>query len=67
MRDPIAGVFAGLPEGQTFIDDGTAFQIHYNAGDGNDVSVQVVVPEPGTILALLGGFGVLALRRRRNS
>jgi fibronectin-binding autotransporter adhesin len=40
------------------------FGIDYN--DGNNVSL-VVVPEPGTIGSLIGGFGMLlGLRRRRN-
>jgi hypothetical protein len=64
--DGIGGTFAGRPDGQDFTEDGTLFRINYNGGDGNDVVVQVV-PEPASMLALLGGFGVLILRRRRNS
>jgi hypothetical protein len=35
----IAGSFAGLPEGATFVVNGMTFQITYQGGDGNDVVI----------------------------
>jgi hypothetical protein len=40
------------------------FEIRYNGNDGNDV-VLLAVPEPSSVLLMLGGLGVLARRRRR--
>ncbi len=65
LTDPVSGLFAGLAEGQHFAADGWAFRINYGAGtDGNDV-VLTSVPEPGSAALLLGGLGLLSLRRRR--
>jgi hypothetical protein len=33
----VSGIFAGLPEGTGFTNNGTVFQISYRGGDGNDV------------------------------
>ncbi len=75
--DSISGTFNGLPDGAVFAAGGQFFQISY--GDesftpdamefnfGNDVSLQVVVPEPSTALLLLGGFLPLMRRRARRS
>ena len=66
--DPVAGIFAGLPEGGYVIrgigGGPNDLQISYVGGDGNDVAL-TTVPEP-TTLSLLG-LGALAafLRRRR--
>jgi len=66
--DPITGTFLGLPEGQDFTSaGGNIFDISYVGGDGNDVRLLVVVPEPTTPLVLLGGSGALVLLRRRRS
>ena len=35
--DPVAGTFAGLPEGAILTADGQTFTITYQGGDGNDV------------------------------
>jgi autotransporter-associated beta strand protein len=71
--EPIAGTFAGLPEGATFtvINAGNShpvtFKITY-AGDvdggGNDVLVTAIVPEP-TALGAIALAGAALLRRRR--
>ena len=42
----------------------TSLTIDYNGGDGNDV-VLAVVPEPGSLVMLMGGLAVLAGARRR--
>lgn len=54
-----------LGEGALFTVSGQQFAISYQGGDGNDVVV-TAVPEPGSITALVAGFGVLlGLRRPR--
>ncbi|WP_234044908.1 beta strand repeat-containing protein [Haloferula rosea] len=62
--DAITGTFAGLAEGAV-VDSfgGFDWEISYVAGDGNDIGLVAVVPEPA--ITLLGGLGVLALLRRR--
>jgi autotransporter-associated beta strand protein len=42
--DPVAGTFAGLPEGAGFRIGGVAFHIYYDGGDGNDVALVRNVP-----------------------
>jgi len=44
-----------------------SFLINYGAGTGNDVTLTVAVPEPGTCAAMigLGGIGLLTRRRRK--
>jgi autotransporter-associated beta strand protein len=61
--DAITGTFNGLAEGSTFDVSGHAFTISYHGGDGNDVVVTSVVPEPaiGTLLGI-GSLGVVVLR-----
>ncbi len=50
----------------TFFEDGSAFQISYLGGDGNDVTITRVIPEPTVIgLGALVGLGTLARRPRR--
>jgi len=44
--DPVAGTFAGLPEGGTLIANGQTFTISYVGGDGNDVVLSPVNTPP---------------------
>ncbi len=39
---PIAGAFANLPDGSTFTTHGNTFQVNYEGGDGNDLTLTVV-------------------------
>lgn len=72
LSDAIGGpglfTFAGTPlnDGDMFSDFGnfTSLTIDYNGGDGNDV-ILAVVPEPGSLVMLMGGLAVLAGARRR--
>lgn len=72
--DAVSGTFSGLAQGAEFDMAGKRWAISYNAnslgnafGGGNDVGLMSIaiagVPEPST--ALLSGFGILALLRRR--
>ena len=65
--DLVAGTFSGKAEGSQFTANGYSFRINYGAGDGNDVVLTTTVPEPGSAVLLLGGLGLLGLRRRRNA
>jgi len=69
--DAVTGTFTGLADNSTFSQDGSSFQISYQADfgtnsltGGNDVAI-IVIPEPS--VALLGGIGLLALFRRKRS
>ena len=50
--DPVIGMFDGLPDFATFSIGGQLFQITYEGGDGNDVTLTVVTPVP----IVLSGF-----------
>ena len=39
---PIAGAFSNLPDGSTFTSNGNAYQVSYEGGDGNDLTLTVV-------------------------
>jgi autotransporter-associated beta strand protein len=67
--DPITGTFNGFFEGATFREGTQAFRISYLGGDGNDVVVTAVVPEPATWLLFVTGvlFFVLRFRPRAKS
>jgi autotransporter-associated beta strand protein len=40
--NPIAGIFANLPDGSTFTAGRNNFQVSYSGGDGNDLTLTVV-------------------------
>jgi fibronectin-binding autotransporter adhesin len=62
---PVAGTFAGLPQGATLTAGGFPFTVSYLGGNGNDVTLTAAVPEPGTAALLgLAAAGLLARRRR---
>jgi hypothetical protein len=44
--DAVVGTFAGLPQGKIFTANGQFWQISYTGGDGNDVTLQAVLPPP---------------------
>lgn len=64
--EPIAGTFTDKAENSIFAVGSSFFRINYAAGDGNDVVLTAVVPEPGTAALLLGGLGLLGIRRRKS-
>jgi hypothetical protein len=73
LDDPVDGTFAGLIDGASLSIGGIPFNITYSANldgglVGNDVAL-IAVPEPGSAVLLLGGFGMLigAQRLRRKS
>ncbi|PYK09548.1 MAG: hypothetical protein DME65_11740 [Verrucomicrobia bacterium] len=39
---PIAGTFSNLPDGATFSSNGNTYQVNYEGGDGNDLTMTVV-------------------------
>ena len=48
-------------QGTTFTSSGFYFQFNYAAGfNSNDIVLTAVIPEPGSVAMLLGGFGLLA-------
>jgi T5SS/PEP-CTERM-associated repeat protein len=47
-----SGDFKGLPEGTTFTNSGFLFQISYQGGSGNDVTVTRVAPPPPPLPAI---------------
>lgn len=64
--DPVVGTFA---QGSSINVGGHVFNIVYDAtlgidGANNDVALSYVVPEPGALALLLGGFGTLVGLRR---
>ncbi|HVM60277.1 MAG TPA: autotransporter-associated beta strand repeat-containing protein [Verrucomicrobiae bacterium] len=61
----IEGTFAGLPEGSTFLDNSTDFEITYLGGTGNDV-VLTVIPEPSSLVLAASGLVMLMMFRRRS-
>jgi autotransporter-associated beta strand protein len=64
LTDPVTGIFAGLPEGATFAQGGQTFVISYQGGDGNDVVLTAVVPEPATLALFCVGVTLLAWAAR---
>jgi autotransporter-associated beta strand protein len=39
---PIAGTFSNLPDGSIFSSNGNTYQVNYEGGDGNDLTLRVV-------------------------
>jgi autotransporter-associated beta strand protein len=63
--NPTMGTFAGLAEGAQLPIGINLFQISYTGGDGNDVTLTNLVPEPASISTIVLGAGLLSFRRRR--
>ncbi len=57
----ISGTFAGLPEGATFVENTTTFQISYVGGAGHDIVLTVAptAATPATLAVDSGNNGVL--------
>ena len=62
---PITGAFNDLPQNAVFFADGQAFQINYLGGDGNDVVLTAVVPEPSALVLVTALSAMHASRRAR--
>jgi len=61
----LAGTFAGLAEGASFLQDGYQFRITYKGNGGHDIVVTRTVPDAGATLAFLAiGLGLLVISRR---
>jgi autotransporter-associated beta strand protein len=39
---PIAGTFSNLPDGSTFTSNGNSYEVNYEGGDGNDLTLTIV-------------------------
>lgn len=61
----ITGTFSGLPQNAVFFADGSAFQINYLGGTGNDVVLTAVVPEPAATALMIALANWLLIRRAR--
>ena len=64
---PVSGAFAGKPDDTQFFEDGATWSINYQGGDGNDVVLTHVIPEPTGAALVFGTLVVGALVRRRRS
>lgn len=62
--DPTTRFFAGLCEGAQFPVGNNLFRISYVGGDGNDMTLTDLVPEPGAgVLMIAGGVALFARRK----
>lgn len=64
---PTVGTFAGLDEGAQFAVGINVLQISYSGGDGNDVVLTNLIPEPGAALSAMAGLVVLGVTRCRRT
>lgn len=69
LDDAVVGHFSGLLEGANVNVGNNVFQVTYVANldagvVGNDVALIYTVPEPGALVMLLGGFGMLVGAQR---
>ncbi|MBC8107712.1 MAG: autotransporter-associated beta strand repeat-containing protein [Anaerolineae bacterium] len=64
----VTGAFNGLPQNTVFLADGLAFQISYFGGDGNDVVLTAVIPEPSSLIFVFAPLAAIAFSgsRRRS-
>jgi len=65
--DPIAGTFAGLPEGAALSLNGQPFTITYRGGDGNDAVLHfagIGTPGPEIVAITAAGANLIRLRLR---
>ncbi|MGI9114817.1 MAG: beta strand repeat-containing protein [Chthoniobacterales bacterium] len=60
----INGVFANLADGGTFSSNGNTYLASYEGSTGDDLTLTVVVPEPGAAVLVLLGCGLFLVRRR---
>jgi fibronectin-binding autotransporter adhesin len=66
LNDIVIGTFGDLSEGATFVSGGRTFTISYQGGDGNDVALTAVVPEPTTWTLLILGIVIVFVARKRS-
>jgi autotransporter-associated beta strand protein len=55
-NEPIAGTFAGLPQGALLTNGATIFRISYTGGDGNDVTLTTTLGAPPSTLTSISSL-----------
>ena len=63
--EPIVGEFENLADGSSFTNGSNMYTASYSGGSGNDLVLNIVIPEPTSGLALMGALAVLTPRLRR--